>query len=775
MIPLRLVTFSGVALSLASFLPAQVPALSLKTFSGSGQAGSIDGPAGVATFFGLQGVIGDAGGNLYVASLDNTIRKITPQGTVTTLAGLAGQSGNSDGSGASARFTGPSGLAVDAGGNVYVADTLNYSIRKITPEGSVTTIVGPSANLAGPRGIAVDSSGTLYVADTQTSTIRKVTSQGTSILAGGAYLSGFIDGPAASARFKSPQGLALDPQGNLYVADSGNGAIRKIASDGSVSTVATGVGNPVALAIDAAGNLYVTDEAESLVLGISPSGSVSVVAGAKGSRGYRDGSGSASRLTVPCGIAAMPSGAVAIVDWEINAVRLGSPLSARPQAPQIEQQPASMTASANTSATFSVIAFGYPSPTYQWYRDGAPISAATGGTNADYIDYSVQPADAATYTVVVSNSAGSVTSAPALLTVSSSSSSAAVAPPVIETQPAAQAVAAGGSVTFTVGAANAASYQWQFNGTAIPGATASTLTLANVGATQAGSYSVLVGNANGTANSAANLVVNSDARLVNLSSRALVGTGGQALIAGFVISGSGQKQILLRGIGPTLDSFGVQGCLMSPQLALYSGAGATLASDSAWDSSPALSATMARVGAFALPPGSADSAFADTIASGAYSAQLTGSGGATGVALIEIYDGDYSASQSRVINLSTRAFVGTADRSLIAGFVITGSTSETLLIRGIGPALSGFGVQGALSSAQVTVLDSHGVTVAANSSWGGSASLASAFSRAGAFALAPDSSDSAVVVTLPAGAYTAQVSGQAGATGVGLVEIYELR
>ena len=176
----------------------------------------------------------DGSGNVYVADSGNyTIRKITPAGVVSTLAGLAGSSGSADGTGSAARFYYPTGVAVDGSGNVYVADTGNYTIRKITPAGVVSTLAGlagstgsadgtgSAARFYYPYGVAVDGSGNVYVADTGNYTIRKITPAGVvSTLAGTAGSSGSADGTGSAARFNYPTGVAVDGSGNVYVADS---------------------------------------------------------------------------------------------------------------------------------------------------------------------------------------------------------------------------------------------------------------------------------------------------------------------------------------------------------------------------------------------------------------------------------------------------------------------------------------------------------------------------------------------------------------------------
>ena len=218
-----------------------------------GGAGAADGTGSAARFYGPTYVAVDGSGNIYVTDVFNTIRKVTPGGVVSTLAGLAANSGSSDGTGSAARFNQPTGVAVDSSGNVYVADTYNNAIRKVTPEGVVTTLAGLPGSLGGsdgtgsaarfgqPYGIAVDSSGNVYVADDYNATIRKVTPGGVvTTLAGLAGSQGSIDGTGSAARFGILRGLAMDSSGNIYVADVAYSTIRNVTPAGVVTTLAGG-------------------------------------------------------------------------------------------------------------------------------------------------------------------------------------------------------------------------------------------------------------------------------------------------------------------------------------------------------------------------------------------------------------------------------------------------------------------------------------------------------------------------------------------------------
>ena len=266
-------------------------------------------------------------------------------------------------------------------------------------------------------------------------------------------------------------------------------------------------------------------------------------------------------------------------------------------------------------------------------------------------------------------------------------------------------------------------------------------------------------------------------RLVNISTRAQVGTGGNILIPGFVIGGTGMETLLIRADGPALTPFGVAGALAEPSLSVYSGS-TLVASNTGWGTgtnASQIASTAAAVGAFALPSGSADCALIVSLPPGSYTVQVSGVGNTTGIALAEVYE--VSSSGTRLVNLSTRAQVGTGANLLIPGFVISGAGTEQLLVRGDGPSLTAFGVAGALAQPSVSLLNNAGAVIASNTGWGtntNASQIASTAVLVGAFALASGSADSALIANLPAGAYTIQVSGVDNTDGVALAEIYEV-
>ncbi len=352
----------------------------------------------------------------------------------------------------------------------------------------------------------------------------------------------------------------------------------------------------------------------------------------------------------------------------------------------------------------------------------------------------------------------------------------------ITTQPSSEAVSIGSALSLSVGAEapGVVTYQWDLNGVAIAGAVNATYTVASASSANAGTYTVVVASG-GTSVTSAPAVVTVSAstpgRLVNLSARASVGTGGNILIAGFVISGTGSKSMLLRGVGPALGAapFNVAGALAQPQLTLVNtSSGATVVTGTAWGGGATLASAFAQVGAFALPAGSADAAVLETLPTGAYTSEIAGVGGTQGVALAEIYDANPSSTSASLVNISARASVGTGANILIAGLVVEGSQPVQVLLRGIGPALGAapFNLAGALAQPQIDLFDSAGTVIQSNAGWGGTTALSNVFTQVGAFQLPAASADAAMVATLPAGNYTLQLSGVNGTTGVGLIEIY---
>jgi PKD repeat protein len=304
-------------------------------------------------------------------------------------------------------------------------------------------------------------------------------------------------------------------------------------------------------------------------------------------------------------------------------------------------------------------------------------------------------------------------------------------------------------------------------------------------ATTSGTFVVTLTATNSAGASTATLTISiaptASSRIVNFSARALSGPGSQTLIMGFVVAGDG-KNLLVRGIGPGLSSFGVTNVIVDPFLTLFDGNGSTGAANDDWQTTSAglnqsalIAATAARVGAFALASGSKDSSLLLTVNNGAHTTSMLRPNSTTGVALTEIYDTD-TVLGARLTNVSARMNVTAGEGVLIAGVVIAGNAPKTVLIRGIGPALSVFGVSGVLADPQIAVF-SGSTQIASNDNWEAGTStpaqMASASVQVGAFALPAGSKDAALLVTLQPGNYTVQVTGVANSTGVALIEIYD--
>jgi FG-GAP-like repeat/NHL repeat len=329
------------------------PAGVVTTFAGGDHCGSTDG-TGTAAQFGLPyGIAIDSTDTLYVAdSANNTIRKITSAAVVTTLAGLAGTTGSADGTGSAARFNFPRGIAVDSAGTAYVADTSNQTIRKVTSAGVVTTLAGLAGNLGStdgtgsaarfrfPGGVTVDAAGTVYVADTNNHTIRQVTSAGVvTTLAGLASTAGSVDGTGSAARFTGPNGITVDGAGTLYVADTNNSAIRQIAA-GAVVTTFAGTAGAIGATDGTAGAarffspngittsggvLFVADTANDIVRKITSGAVVTTLAGFNGSLGATDATGRGARFFVPAGVAVAPNNDTYVADTGNATIRKITP------------------------------------------------------------------------------------------------------------------------------------------------------------------------------------------------------------------------------------------------------------------------------------------------------------------------------------------------------------------------------------------------------------------------------------------------------------------
>ena len=415
--------------------------LQVTTLAGlaAGGSGSVDGTNTTARFLAAQAVAVDAAGNVYVADTgNNTIRKIAPAGAVTTLAGQPGVKGSSNGVSGSAQFWRPTGITLDSSTNIYVVDSGNHIIRKITPAGMVTTLAGTagiygyadgtngSAKFRSPAGIAADAGSTLYVADFGNAVIRKITPAGVvTTFAGMASTNISPDGSNNTSVFLMPCGVAVDSSTNVYVADTGNDTIRIVTPAGVVSTLAgfagvpgaaDGISNtahfsfPHGIAVDAASNVYVADTFNWTVRKITPAGLVSTVAGTAGSCGVADDKGPGAQFFYPYGVAIDGASNLYVADAFNNSIRKGVIYNP----PIITADLMNQTVLGGTNVVFTASAQGGGTLQYQWQANGVNI---TNATNAALFLSTVGVTNAVTYDYIVTSACSSVTSQVVTLTV----------------------------------------------------------------------------------------------------------------------------------------------------------------------------------------------------------------------------------------------------------------------------------------------------------------------------------------------------------------------
>ena len=444
----------------------------------------------------------------------------------------------------------------------------------------------------------------------------------------------------------------------------------------------------------------------------------------------------------------------------------------------VSSPPPTQSVAIGSNVTLSVLASGSTTPNYQWQFNGVSIFGATSSTLSLN---SVSAANSGTYTCIVSNIAGSVSTIPSVLSVLANA-------PAILSNPTSQSATLGSTIVFSVSATSNASltYQWNLNGVAIAGATSSSCIVKADSTSKAGNYTCVVTNSGGsvtTSPAVLSLVTTSKpGRLVNLSVLTMDGTGAQMLTLGFVNGGAGtagSQTLLVRASGPTLTGFSVANVLADPTLALYQGSSVLVSNDN-WGSTAlnitAVTAADTATGAFPFSSTSSlDSAVVQSLASGSYTVQVVGNGSGVGKTLAEVYDDTviYTSTSPRLVNLSCRQLVPTGGM-LTAGFVISGDTSKTVLIRASGPTLTTYGVTGVMPDPQINVY-SGSTVIASNAGWAGDASIATIASTIGAFPYASSTSkDSAVLITLAPGSYTAQASSSSGTSGTTIVEVYEV-
>lgn len=388
-------------------------------------------------------------------------------------------------------------------------------------------------------------------------------------------------------------------------------------------------------------------------------------------------------------------------------------------APSVTSQPADQSVTEGGTATFTVVAAGTAPFTYQWRRD---LVAISGATSATLTITGAKLADVGSYSVLISNAIGSVGSGAAQLNVAPLTT-----PPAITAQPVSLTIPPGNTATFTVVATGASplSYQWRKNGVAISGATATSLTIRSVSASDVGAYTVVVTNSIGTAtSSAANLAVDS------------------GVVAPAIVT---QPVAQVANVGSKV-TFSVTATGTAPLSYQWLKDGVAIAG--------ATSATL-------------DLTNVQGTDSGAYSVRITSSAGT-----VTSNAATLTVPAARLANVSVRSGAGVGDQTLIVGLAVGGTGSKQVLVRAVGPGLTQFGLAGALADPQLRIFNAAGVQTNVNEDWGGGATLSDAFTAVGAFSLPAASKDAALLVPLAAGTYTAQVSSAAG-TGTALLEAYD--
>lgn len=561
------------------------------TFAGVATRGSADGLGPAARFNTPDAVALDKALNAFVADrANNTIRKVTPAGVVTTVAGRAGYAGTDDGTGTAARFSLPGAIAVNGKSNIYVADSATGNVRKITPSGKVTTLAHvfvfdglgneqPSLLL----GLAATDADTVFVSDWANHMIFKISPTGSVSLLAGAPEPGSEDGTGAAARFINPDGLALDKDGNLFVADTNNGTIRKITPAGVVTTLTDALGQavqlrfPRAVAVDAAGNIY-TNPLDHTIAKITPLGVVTTLAGERGVNGVVNGTGNAARFSFAPGLAVTGDGRLYVLDG--NSVRVG----------MVPTKAVNISTRMQVGADPNELIAGF---------------ILTGRVPKNVIIRALGPS----------------------IKVNGQAIPGALQDPTLELH------GADGKL-IRINDNWKADQQEAVAATGIP--PTDERESAIIETLQPGSYTAIVRGAQSSTGIGVvevyNLNSRIDAEMAQISTRGKVLTGDDAMIGGFILSGSSTVNVLVRAIGPELTGT-VAGPLEDPTLSLYDSNGNVIAANDDWRTTQEQAIKDTGV----PPTDDREAAIVKGLSAGGYTAIVRGKGTATGVALVEMY------------------------------------------------------------------------------------------------------------------------------------------
>lgn len=835
----------------------------VSTLAGSGKpkadSGTTDGIGANARFEAISALTVDANGIVYLAD-GPIIRRISPQGEVTTLAGSRFNYRLMDGVGDAAGFGWIDGLAALPNGDLLVSDAGGAVLRLLNLSRMVSTVagqynrtgyddgIGGFARFHSPRGMATDASGNVYVADTGNSIIRKVTrvvADSPPIFTTGPYslqsyagaggsvtlsVNVISDTPVTFTWFHGDTALTQTGSTctltNISAADAGSYSVRAanaggaerldlgtltvysppnrsfqirhfasggsflwgIAAGGGV-TVAAGTGGTILTSSDGINWAHVNSGTSEWLLGVAYGVGRFVIVGDHGSILTSVDGQNWSRVSTTG------------TNQRLNNVIFGDALFvAVGEEGAIVTSVDGLTWMARESGTTKWLrglafnsALGQPTP---WmgltFRQPRYIAAGESGVAVQSDDGIIwQPAEGAKSDVeamVAIESYGTYAGigADGFAIPLSYFGGGTMGPPVLR-----WGLSSTGTPVRLRGIANGANVLFAFGeqGTVLaapsgegPWARVSSGTAANLVAGSFVGSSLFIVGENETVLESSPLWAS---RLVNISTRSLAGRDESTLISGFVIQGAAPKKVLIRAVGPELKrTFGLAEGISLPKLTLFDSHGQPIGTNAGWSSAEnadELAKIASRVGAFPLPPGSADAALLVTLNPGVYTAHVTPAQGEAGIALMEVYDadGDTDANRSsRAVNISTRGEAGSGDKVLIAGFVVTGDSARRVLIRGIGPTLqSKFKIAGAVVQPTLRLFDSHGNLMRTAHDWSSEVdadAIADAARRTGAFALDEGSDDSAMLVTLLPGAYTAQVAGENGSSGIALVEVYDL-
>ncbi len=707
-----------------------------------GAAGSADGPALQARFHSPQGLAVDAAGTIFVADTGNcTIRAISPAGDVRTIAGEAGVLGDADGPGAAARFRNPTGLAVDGAGTVFVTDSFSATIRTVSPAGEVQTLagtagefgdndgIGSAARFKQPVGVAVDGTGHVYVTDATTATIRAIDAAGhVTTLAGKSGATGSADGAGSDARFNFPRGIAVDGSGNIHVADAFNHTIRLVQPSGVVSTLAGQAGQegdadgpvlearfsqPLAVTVGAGGMIYVSDLGACTIRTID-AGEVRTLAGAASS-GDRDGPAADARFDGPSGIARDEHGNLYVADTGNNTIRQVSPTG---MVRTLAGQPGQ---------------FGHVDGPGDIARFSSPNGIAVDGDGNVYVADEGNRAvrkitpDGTTSTLAT-ESDGLVDPTSVAIDASGNLYVTDRTRHTIE-----EITPAGDVATF----AGTAFQRGSEDGT---GAAARFDDPYRIAIDDAGT--LYVADQNGT--------------IRKVSPTAEVTTLAGDPASRSIRDGTGRDARFLLPDALAVDGLG--------NLFVADG-GSTIRQVTPAGQVTTLAGRPGLIGGvdgpgpdarFALPGG-----IAVDRAAHLYIADTANN-------LIR-----EAVSATRLVNLSIRGRVGTADQTPIMGFVVSEGAPKPVLVRSIGPGLVPAGVTDATADPRLQFFNAAAHPIEENDDWGGIDSLRQVFDAVGAFSLDPASRDAALFTTLLPGLYSVHTAAAQDAGGVALLEVYD--